>query len=599
MILHMQKSRTVHYFHIPVMGTGYSIDTPLKVAHLGIASVMSIIDHRLMEQMRKAISEQNNLDYQPIGDREEDSRARRITAYIDLVNMLARRKFDQMKQNALTDDTVLSQYFRLLPDGDLRNIYLDFLKTSGEQKQILREKLVGLMVMGEIEGNIMTKIDRVNFNTSGEALPQEFNDAHAALRGFVKTSYPGAVVLSAGLNPPLFNYMATFNEFYPDAQGAFCKKIVLKVSDFRSALIQGKYLAKKGLWVSEFRIESGVNCGGHAFPTDGFLMGPILQEFADHRDKLAAELFEIWSKALLSFGRDISSTIPEIRVSAQGGVGTALESKFLKEYYQLDSIGWGSPFLLAPDVTNVDEATLDFLLKAVASDFYLSDASPLGVRINAVRGSTAEQKINAAAEKGEYGSPCSKRHLLYNNEFTDEPICVASRQYMRLKIQYLKDRGATSEELQEAIYKMTQKNCLCTTLGSTTLTVNEIDAVVPDQGVTVCAGPNLQWFSKVTNLNEMVDHIYGRTNIISKPDRPNLFMQELKMYLHFYSEELQKFHRENTKDIERRVNAFRKNLLEGIEYYRQLFDNIKVEFNSMVGDSPNILRQAELELLKA
>ena len=54
------------------------------------------------------------------------------------------------------------------------------------------------------------------------------------------------------------------------------KKIILKVSDYRSALIQGNFLAKKGLWVSEYRIESGLNCGGHAFATEGFLLGPIL-----------------------------------------------------------------------------------------------------------------------------------------------------------------------------------------------------------------------------------------------------------------------------------------------------------------------------------
>ena len=35
------------------MGTGFTIDTPLKVAHLGISSVISIIDDVLVEKMRK------------------------------------------------------------------------------------------------------------------------------------------------------------------------------------------------------------------------------------------------------------------------------------------------------------------------------------------------------------------------------------------------------------------------------------------------------------------------------------------------------------------------------------------------------------------
>ena len=31
-----------HTFHIPVLGLGYSVDTPLKVARYGISSVVSI-----------------------------------------------------------------------------------------------------------------------------------------------------------------------------------------------------------------------------------------------------------------------------------------------------------------------------------------------------------------------------------------------------------------------------------------------------------------------------------------------------------------------------------------------------------------------------
>ena len=40
--------------------------------------------------------------------------------------------------------------------------------------------------------------------------------------------------------------------------GKLAKTIILKVSDYRSALTQGKILAKKGVWISEFRIESGL-----------------------------------------------------------------------------------------------------------------------------------------------------------------------------------------------------------------------------------------------------------------------------------------------------------------------------------------------------
>ena len=136
---------------------------------------------------------------------------------------------------------------------------------------------------GSIDVNIMTKVDKANFDESGQ-LPVEFNDAHASLRGFAESSLSSSVVLSAGMNPRLYSYFEKFPDFFPGTDGELTKKIILKVSDFRSALIQGKFLAKKGLWVSEFRIESGLNCGGHAFATDGYLMGPILEEFKTTAD---------------------------------------------------------------------------------------------------------------------------------------------------------------------------------------------------------------------------------------------------------------------------------------------------------------------------
>ena len=48
-MIHTNKA---HTFHIPVMGTGYTVDTPVKVAHLGISSVISIVDDILIEKMR-------------------------------------------------------------------------------------------------------------------------------------------------------------------------------------------------------------------------------------------------------------------------------------------------------------------------------------------------------------------------------------------------------------------------------------------------------------------------------------------------------------------------------------------------------------------
>ena len=52
-------NKSVHTFHIPVMGTGFTIDTPLHVARYGISSVVSLVDDMMIEQMRKYHSMKN------------------------------------------------------------------------------------------------------------------------------------------------------------------------------------------------------------------------------------------------------------------------------------------------------------------------------------------------------------------------------------------------------------------------------------------------------------------------------------------------------------------------------------------------------------
>ena len=134
--------------------------------------------------------------------------------------------------------------------------------------------------------------------------------------------------------------MENFDDFYPDENGFIKKKIILKVSDYRSALIQGKFFAKKGLWVSEYRIESGLNCGGHAFATDGFLMGPILSEFKENREDLTSTVYQLLSDSLERKKRKVPSSILPLKITAQGGVGTAEEHEFLMDHYGIDSVGF-------------------------------------------------------------------------------------------------------------------------------------------------------------------------------------------------------------------------------------------------------------------
>ena len=187
-------------------------------------------------------------------------------------------------------------------------------------------------------------------------------------------------------------------------------------------MIQGKFLAKKGLWVSEYRIESGLNCGGHAFASEGFLMGPILEEFKNNRKELIQTVNDILVPALSAKNRVLPKQLLALKITAQGGVGTNEEHNFLMDHYEIDSVGWGTPFLLVPEATTVDDSTLDQLVSATEKDLYLSNISPLGIPFNNLRGNSQDVKKIEKVETGRPGSPCPKEFLALTPGFTDKTV---------------------------------------------------------------------------------------------------------------------------------------------------------------------------------
>lgn len=562
-----------HAFHIPVLGLAFSIDSPLKVAKFGISSVMSIVDDELIERMRAYHARENQLYYTPIKKTEEDYRAKRITAYLNMVQQIVETQIFLLKSDEFTPDSDLTKYFELLPDNDFsKKRYRQMLETSGvEKKASLQARLRAMVVPGEIDVNIMAKVDKLNVDAQGNILDEKYSDALSALRGFAQSHLRSSVILSAGMNPRLYNYLAELNAFFPNRHGVLEKKIILKVSDYRSAYIQAKYLAKKGLWVSEFRIESGLNCGGHAFATDGYLMGPILEEFKQKKEVLIQELSTIYRAALLDKGIADVHTLP-IKFSVQGGIGTAEEQSFLLNYYGFDSTGWGSPFLLVPEATTVDQHTLMVLSTANKDDFYLSDASPLGVPFNNFKGSTAETKRLERIAKGVPGSPCTKKYLVSNTEFSETPVCTASRVYQHAKIKELKSKQLPETRYQQEFDKITAKTCLCEGLAMSAYLKYGIQKPKEIQAVSICPGPNTAYFKGPYSLREMVDHIYGRQSIALK-NRPHLFLNELQLYVDY----LKNLTKSSADDIKKSkvVQKFNKQLLQGISYYRTLVDEMK------------------------
>lgn len=565
-----------HTFHIPVLGLAFSIDSPIKVAQYGISSVVSIVDDELTERLREYYSKLNNLEFKKINKWEFDARAKRLTSYLDMMQDIIDKQIDTLKESTFALSSSLHQYFELLPTHNpLYNLYQKFIATEDHiQKEKLENKLKEMITAGEIDVNIMSKVDKSNTDIDGNLLESIYSDATSALRGYTNSRVKSSVILSAGMNPKLYNHLAESTHFLPNADGTFDKKVCLKVSDYRSAYIQSKYLAKKGIWVSEFRIESGLNCGGHAFATDGFLLGPILEEFKQNRQNLIEELFALYANALQAKNIDIKEA-PKLKITAQGGIGTGSEQQFLLDYYQLDGTGWGSPFLLVPEATTVDEQTLQALVAADGDDFYLSGASPLGIPFNNFRKSTAEIQRLERIAKNRAGAPCTKKYLVSNKEFSQEPICTASRAYQHSKLKELEllaTKGTSDSivvDIEKVRKEITEKSCLCEGLAASAYLKYGITKRKENTAVAICPGPNTAYFNKEYTLSEMVNHIYGRTDLLKEIERPSMFINELKLYIEYIAKY---FENSSAIDLKKQsyIDTFRNQLLNGIQYYKNI-----------------------------
>lgn len=564
-----------HTFHIPVMGTGFTIDTPLKVAKYGISSVISLVDDILIEQIREYHCGLCNEPYYPITNQVEDYRAKRITAYLNFLNKQVTQQAGDLQQSSFDKGSDITRYYELLPKSPLKDIYNKMLLTEdAEAKQHLQMKLRKLAIPGSIDVNIMTKLDRETQNDHPYS-----SDALAALRGYAESSLDSSIVFSAGFNPRLYNYIANFKDFSPNENGYLKKRIILKVSDYRSAFIQGKYLAKRGLWVSEYRIESALNCGGHAFVSDGHLMGVILDEFKRKRTELIETLHGFYNKTLVSKNKPPMLEPHAVRFTAQGGVGTCLEHQFLLQHYELDSVGWGTPFLLVPEATNLDDEHIQKLLAATDQEISLSNSSPLGIPYWNLSTSASEIARRERIESGSPGSSCPKQYAKINTELVSSPICTSSCVYQRQKLCDISKSGLTKLQLKELTEQILAKACICHDLAAAATKKYRID---PEAKTAVCPGPNIVNFFKVATLEEMINHIYGRFSLPINSNRQHMFLKELSVYLDFFKNELKDSLSGLASCSQKKLQSIKENLLNGIEYYRNfakdLFDEQRDNF---------------------
>ena len=78
----------------------------------------------------------------------------------------------------------------------------------------------------------------------------------------------------------------------------------------------------------------------------------------------------------------------------------------------------------------------------------------------------------------------------------------------------------------------------------------------------------------------MVNHIYGKINLLNDTYRPNMFVKELGIYVDYLKNEIE----DSVETINERklkyFEEFKNNLLSGIEYYDTLVKEMKEESES-------------------
>jgi hypothetical protein len=110
-----------------------------------------------------------------------------------------------------------------------------------------------------------------------------------------------------------------------------------------------------------------------------------------------------------------------------------------------------------------------------------------------------------------------------------------------------------------------EKACICWELSGGALAKVAPKAAPP---TTICPGPNLAWFDREMSLDEMIDHIYGRIDVLKGKARPHMFVNEMKLYVDYLKEEIHRTSLKLSKHPPEYFTTFKANLLEGVEFYR-------------------------------
>jgi hypothetical protein len=227
----------------------------------------------------------------------------------------------------------------------------------------------------------------------------------------------------------------------------------------------------------------------------------------------------------------------------------------------------------------------------------VSGASPLGIPFNNFRKSGAEQQRLQRIANNKSGSPCIKKFLVSNTEFTSEPIYTASRKYQSKKINELQKAQLNEEDYQKEYQNVIEKICFCEGLVNSFYTKNDMLTVKENKAVAICPGPNLAFFKGLYTLDQMVKHIYGKVNLLEGVKRPHVFINELKLYIDYLIKDIETNKDNMSTKKEKYLNNFYNQLQNGINYYKNLMPKVlmnnAISLKEFFEDLKNLERKLE------
>jgi hypothetical protein len=221
----------------------------------------------------------------------------------------------------------------------------------------------------------------------------------------------------------------------------------------------------------------------------------------------------------------------------------------------------------------------------------------LGVPFWNLRTSASEEARRQRNAEGRPGSPCPKGYAAFNTDFSEIPICIAARAYIRRKLGKLPQEGLSAEQLDAVRQSVLDKSCLCNDLAGGAALNYHLDAQATP---AICCGPNIVNFSRLASLEEMVGHIYGRLCLLANGERPHMFVEEIRLYVEHLRKEVSRFSIGLSRRPQSYFSTFKQNLLSGVDYYHDLARQfIEEQRGRFLEELESIRQEIEAVLLPA